>query len=54
MKNPGNKVTRQKNLFMLVALLLVGTAFYFLTLVRMAEQPAHDKHPAPAASPSTR
>lgn len=43
---PNAKTKRQKNLFMLVALSLVGVGFYFLTLVRMGEQPAHDRHPA--------
>lgn len=51
---PSAKATRQKNLFMFVALLLVGVGFYFLTLVRMGEQPPHDQHPAPSTTPSTR
>lgn len=52
--NPNTKATRQKNLFMLVALLLVGVGFYFLTLVRMGEQSARDQHTGPSATPSTR
>lgn len=51
---PSIKATRQKNLLLLVLLLLIGVGFYFLTLVRMGEQPAHDQHPAPFATPSTR
>lgn len=49
---PSAKATRQKNLFFLVVLTLVGVGFYFLTLVRMGEQPARDQQPAP--TPSTR
>ncbi len=52
--NPIAKATRQKNLFLLVVLSLVGIGFYFLTLVRMGEQPAHDQHPDPSTTPSTR
>jgi|GEM_PF-6243353 len=52
--NPNTKATRQKNLFMLVALLLVGVGFYFLTLVRMGEQSARDQHTGPSATPPTR
>jgi len=43
--NRSTKATRQKNLLMLVALLLIGAGFYFLTLVRMGEQSAR-KHQA--------
>ncbi len=52
--NPNTAATRQKNLFLLVVLSLVGIGFYFLTLVRMGEQPAYDQHPDPSATPSTR
>ncbi|MGQ0585062.1 MAG: hypothetical protein ACT4O6_24255 [Reyranella sp.] len=52
--DPRANATRQKNLLMLVLLSLVGVGFYFLTLVRMGEQPPHDQHPAPSATPSTR
>jgi hypothetical protein len=38
---------------MLVALSLVGLGFYFLTLVRMGEQPAHDQHPAASITSSS-
>lgn len=50
---PSAKATRRKNLFMLVALLLIGVGFYFLTLVRMGEQSAR-KHQAPPETSSTR
>ena len=53
-KTPTDKITRQKNLFMLVALLLVGVGFYFLTLVRMGEQSASRPHPAPSENSSKR
>jgi len=53
-KNPSDRITRQKNLFMLVALLLVGFSFFFLTLVRMGEQSARDTHSTPAESSSKR
>lgn len=53
-KNRSDKIIRQKNLFMLVALLLVGFGFYFLTLVRMGEQSARGTHPAPAESSAKR
>ncbi len=52
--NQNTKAARQKNLFMLVALLLVGVGFYFLTLVRMGEQSARDQHASPSATLSTR
>lgn len=42
------RVSRQKNLFVLVALSLMAVGFYFLTLVRMGEQSAREKHPAPS------
>lgn len=51
---PSAKATRRKNLFMLVAGLLIAVGFYFLTLVRMGEQSARDKHQAPSETSSTR
>ncbi len=45
--NPSTKATRQKNLLMVFALLLIGVGFYFLTLVRMGEQSAR-KHQTPS------
>jgi hypothetical protein len=52
--SPSAKVTRQKNLFVLVALLLIAVGFYFLTLVRMEKQSAHDHDQAPSGTFSTR
>lgn len=52
--DPSAKAIRQKNLFLLVALLLVGVGFYFLTLVRMGEQSARDSHQTPPETSSTR
>ena len=52
-KNPRDKITRQKNLFMLVALLLVGVGFYFLTLVRMGEQSSHPTQSESSSKRST-
>lgn len=52
--NPNAKATQEKNLFLLVVLTLVGIGFYFLTLARMGEQPAHDQHPAPSTTLATR
>jgi hypothetical protein len=54
MTTQSTKATRQKNLFLFAILLLVGVGFYFFTLVRMGELPAHDEHPLPATTPSTR
>jgi len=50
---PRGKASRQKNLFLLVVLSLIGVAFYYLTLVRMGEQPAFDKRSVPSATPSS-
>ncbi len=52
--DPRANATRQKNLFLLVVLSLLGVGFYFLTLVRMGEQSARDKHQAPSEISSTR
>jgi CHASE3 domain sensor protein len=51
---PRARAIRQKNLFMLVAGLLIVVGFYFLTLVRMGEQSARDKHQAPSETSSMR